>query len=161
MVMGLIRGPKLETVVRAATELGVARLSLVCAERTVVDWSQGGREDRLEGIAVSACQQSGNPYPPKIELFDSLSAALSHGIPAGSAIVLAAAAGGQPLSVLRVVAQRPMAICIGPEGDWTPEEVLMARSAGADLLTLSGYVLRAESAALVIASLMLARLGRL
>lgn len=161
LVMALIRGPRLEAVVRAATELGVARLSLVSAERAVVDWSNGGREERLASIAISACQQSGNPYPPKIERFDSLSSALSFGIDPQGTIVLAVPSGGQSLSALRVKPERPVAVCIGPEGDWTADEIQMARSAGADLLSLEGYVLRAESAAIVVATLMLARLGRL
>lgn len=161
LVMGLIRGPRLEAVVRTATELGVARLSLVSAERAVVDWSKGGREDRLAGIAIAACQQSGNPYPPKIERFDSLASALSFGIDPQGTVILGVASGGQSLAALRVRADRPVAILIGPEGDWSPDEVLRARGAGADCLTLSGHVLRAESAALVLAALMLARIGRL
>lgn len=160
LAVGLIKGPRLETVVRVATEMGVARLALLSCERAVVDWSQGGREERLTDIAVAACQQSGNPYPPAIERPGPV-AAFVHSEAARATLVLAVAAGGAPLADLTVPADCPLTLLVGPEGDFTPEEIDCARAAGARPLTLSGHVLRAESAALVLATLMLERLGRL
>lgn len=157
LAMGLIKGPRLEAVVRAATELSVNALALIATERAVVDWSHGGREDRLAGIAVSASQQSGNAYPPAITCYDSVAAFCDSW---KGALVIAVAEGGGRLDAVPR-ATGPLALLIGPEGDFTPEEQATARAHGAIPLTLTCPVLRAETAATVLATLMLERLGRL
>jgi 16S rRNA (uracil1498-N3)-methyltransferase len=152
LAMGLIRGPKLEAVARMATE--------VSTERAVVDWSRGGREERLADIVVSAAQQSGNLYPPTLERYDSVADALARGRTPGSMVVMAIADGGAPISAMAASPDIPVMLFIGPEGDFSDAEVRQAREAGASLVTLNGPVLRAESAALVLATLMLDRMGR-
>ena len=159
LAVGLIKQPRLELVVRLATELGVARLALLSAERAVVDWSERGRETRLADIAISACQQSGNPYPPAIERPVPV-AAFVDAERARSTLVIAVAEGGNALANL-TVPRADLALLIGPEGDFTPAERTAAEDAGAFPLTLSGHVLRAESAAVVLGTLFLDRLGRL
>ena len=159
LAVGLIKQPRLEAVVRMATELGVARLALLACERAVVDWSEGGRESRLAEIAVSACQQSGNPYPPVIEPPVPV-AAFVETERRRATLVIAVAAGGSALSDLSVP-REDLTLMTGPEGDFTPAERAAAEDAGAYPLTLSGHVLRAESASLVLAALFLDRLGRL
>lgn len=156
LAMGLIKGPRLETVVRAATELGVNALALIACERAVVDWSKGGREDRLESIAVAACQQSGNAYPPAIHRHASVAAFCAQW---SGALVLAVAEGGDRLAAVPR-ADGPLAVLVGPEGDFTPDEQAAARAAGAVAVTLTCPILRAETAAQVLATLMLERLGR-
>lgn len=160
LAMGLIRGPKLEAVVRTATELGIARIALISTDRAVVDWSKGGREERLADIVVSAAQQSGNLYPPSIERFDAVEDALTRGRQAGSMVVMAIAAGGAPISAMAASPDIPVMLFVGPEGDFSDKEIGEAREAGASLVTLNGPILRAESAALVLATLMLDRMGR-
>lgn len=43
-------------------------------------------------------------------------------------------------------------VLIGPEGDFTAEEVQQAQAAGYSLLSLGALVLRTETAAMVIAA---------
>ena len=158
LAMGLIKGPRLETVVRMATELGVNRLALVACARAVVDWSKGGREDRLAQIAVAASQQSGNAYPPVLERYASVAEFVAS---ARGTLVIAVAQGGGRLGHATVPADRELAVLVGPEGDFTAEEVGIATAAGGLAVTLTCPILRAESAALVLGTLMLEKLGRL
>lgn len=157
LAMGLIKGPRLEAVVRMATELGVNQLALLACEHAVVDWSKGGREDRLADIAVSASQQSGNPYPARIARFASVPAYLAS---APVTRVIAVAHGGASPAQLVIPGDQPLALLVGPEGDFSASEIEAAVSAGAQTLTLSCPVLRAETAALVLCALMLDRLNR-
>ena len=53
--------------------------------------------------------------------------------------------GERPASVLALV---------GPEGGWDDEEIAQARREGWTIITLGGRVLRAETAAIVVAALL-------
>ena len=53
-----------------------------------------------------------------------------------------------------------MAVCIGPEGGWTPEEVQQAVAHGAHPVTLGELILRTETAGLVAAAIVLYELTR-
>jgi RsmE family RNA methyltransferase len=50
---------------------------------------------------------------------------------------------------------------VGPEGGWSDEEIEEARDAGWKIITLGGRILRAETAAIVIAALIQNRFGDL
>jgi 16S rRNA (uracil1498-N3)-methyltransferase len=50
---------------------------------------------------------------------------------------------------------------IGSEGGWSDEELGQARSAGAQIVTLGGRILRAETAAITVAALLQHRFGDL
>ena len=50
---------------------------------------------------------------------------------------------------------------IGSEGGWSDEELEQARAAGAQIVTLGGRILRAETAAITAAALLQHRFGDL
>ena len=50
---------------------------------------------------------------------------------------------------------------VTPEGGWSDEELDQARAAGAQIITLGGRILRAETAAITVAALLQHRLGDL
>jgi 16S rRNA (uracil1498-N3)-methyltransferase len=52
-------------------------------------------------------------------------------------------------------------LIVGPEGGLTPEEVALARDAGASVVSLGKRILRAETAAVVGSALVLAQSGAL
>jgi len=52
-------------------------------------------------------------------------------------------------------------VCIGPEGGFTNEEIELANSSGFSTFGLGPRRLRTETAALVVASLILDRMGEL
>ena len=54
-----------------------------------------------------------------------------------------------------------LAIIVGPEGGFTPEETDRAIASGADVVTLGRRILRAETASIVSATLALEALGEL
>ena len=135
------KGDRLEWLVQKCTEVGVARLVLLDAERSVVRWDAeraAMQLDRLRRIAVEAAMQSRRVWLPE----------LTGPLPAGD--VLAGAAIGEPGG--RAIGPADACIAVGPEGGWTPAEVACAR----DRVTLGPHVLRVETAAVVAATLMVA-----
>src|SRR5262249_4480464 len=130
---------RLDWLVQKVTEVGVTRLVLLAAERSVVRWDdeRAPRQlDRLRRIAAEAAMQSRRVWLP----------ALCGPTPATDVLTTCAVAepGGRALSA----SDRAMAI--GPEGGWSPAELAMA----ADRVSLGEHVLRVETAAIVAATLM-------
>jgi len=121
-----------EWIVQKLTELGVDRIVLLHAERSVVRW-ETDRADRhlakLQRVAIEALQQSRGVWLPS-----------NVGpVPAGEVLpeLVAAEPGGRSeFAMVRGVA-------IGPEGGWTEHELDLA----ADRVTLGDRVLRVETAA--------------
>lgn len=136
------KGDRLEWLVQKCTEVGVSRIVLLHAERSVVRWD-GDRVTRhlarLGRVATEAAMQSRRVWLPEV----------SGPVAAGS--VLTAAAIAEPGG--RRVGVDDVRIAIGPEGGWTPTEVAGA----ADRVSLGPNVLRVETAAVVAATLMVCR----
>jgi 16S rRNA (uracil1498-N3)-methyltransferase len=162
LAVGLLKGNKLDGIIREITELGLARLIPLQCERAMAHWPEGThRLERLADLAVAACQQSGNLHPPIIEAPISVEALLARERAAGHGLVMAMAAGGIRPSALTLPSDQHQVLLIGPEGDFTPGEMAHFEKAAGRPITLFGNVLRSETACVVLSTLLLARMGRL
>jgi 16S rRNA (uracil1498-N3)-methyltransferase len=161
LVVCLPKAAQLETIVRMATELGVAALHLVTSERTVPKLApDGGKLDRLRRIAREACAQSGAARPPELTgplpLAQRIAAApigaskLAFWERASEALPAAGSGGFGETEVWAVV---------GPEGGLSAAEAQQLTAAGFALTSLGTHILRAETACVVIAALLLDRMG--
>lgn len=136
--LALTKGERPEWAVQKLTELGVDRIRLLAADRSVVRWHGGrraGHIERLRRVAREAAMQSRRTRLPDVggvvafaELVDV----------EGSGVAMAQR-GGDPPSL-----DHPT-VLVGPEGGWSPEEL----SCGLPAVGLGGTVLRAETAAVV------------
>jgi len=153
----------MDWLVEKATELGVASLQPLLAERSVLRL-KGERADKKrahwQGIAVAACEQCGRNRVPEVQPVQELSrwlAAPQSGDPADSPLrcVLSLAEGTRPLAQVlsEVAADRPVVFLSGAEGGLSPAEDAQARTAGFLPVTLGPRILRAETAALAALSL--------
>ena len=154
VAVALTKGTKLETVVAQLTELGVARIEPVRARRSVVRWDAAkaaAAQQRYSTVAREAamqCRRSRLPVvAPVAELADL----------AGRPGLVVASADGDPAEALDLPPGNMWTVVVGPEGGFEPGEVEALRPAGR--LSLSPYVLRAVTAPLVAASLLVARAG--
>jgi 16S rRNA (uracil1498-N3)-methyltransferase len=141
LATALPKGERAEWLVQKSTEIGIDRIVLVDAARSVVRWD-GDRAarniDRLRRIAGEAAMQSRRVWLPEIDGVRPVADVLEE--------MAAAEPGGR--------AMRPSdaAIAVGPEGGWSDDEL-----AGAgDRVSLGPHVLRVETAAVVAATLMVA-----
>jgi 16S rRNA (uracil1498-N3)-methyltransferase len=149
---------KLDLVVQKLTELGVDAIVPWFAERTIVRWDDRKRAahaDRLAAIAREAAKQSRRPRLPEVSLAPS-SLEVD-----GSCLVLHEAEHGVHLREALPATADAITLVIGPEGGLTDAEVERARTQGAGVVGLGEQILRAETASIVAAALVLARYGRL
>jgi 16S rRNA (uracil1498-N3)-methyltransferase len=159
LLAALAKGEKMDLVVQKATELGATRILSFEAERSVVRLDPGrvpARLARWRRIAEEAARQCGRADVPEVSVWPDLPAALAQ-VPEGFTR-LAFHPGGEPLSRERGGGLGVAAV-IGPEGGFTPDEVLACESAGVRTVSLGPRILRAETAALVAVALLQAQFG--
>ena len=152
VVQALLKGDGLETAVRAATEVGVAAFQLVITERTIARDLSPRKLERLRAVAREAAEQSERGIVPAVEPPVALAGAV------GPGSVVLWERGVPDMPRLGAI-EPPSAIVIGPEGGFTPGEVVAAERAGATLAGLGPRILRAESVAPVAAAIVLSRAG--
>ncbi|MFT5682915.1 MAG: 16S rRNA (uracil1498-N3)-methyltransferase [Myxococcota bacterium] len=143
LLMGLLKRPAFDGVIRMATELGVSAIWPVQLSRSV---PQGGRLDRWQRIAAAAAGQSGRTDIPDIQPARSLSACLA-ALPAGTV--------GRVYVPGAVRLERnigPAAALLGAEGGLTPAEIALTAEAGFMPAGLGSLTLRADTAAVAALS---------
>lgn len=157
VAQALPKGDRIETVLRMGTEIGVVRFALFMANRSVVRWDAGKRQDRirrLEAIVREAAEQSFRTRLPEIVWYDSLKYLLDQH---PDAIVLSESEAPLP-SLAQVWRQRRSSgfreatLVVGPEGGWSPAEFATIGDRG---VTMGPRVLRTDTAGPAAAALIL------
>lgn len=150
LVPALFKFDRFEWLIEKATELGVARIQpfeAVRTERGLAEAAQK-RSARWERIAVEVSQQARRNRLPVIEAVGTLADALA--VDADVKLLLDEDTAAEPI-LRRVPEQRlasdTVAVLLGPEGGWVPEERAKAVAAGWASVSLGNTVLRAETAA--------------
>lgn len=167
LVQGVPKGDKMELIVRAVTELGIARVVPAITERTVVRldaprWRERAR--RWQRVAKEAAKQCGRAVIPAVEPPLALDQALDLVEPAALKLVLWE---GEAPALERVLdgaggAPPPGAVVlIGPEGGLALSEVDAARARGWKPASLGPRILRTETAGPAIIAILQHRFGDL
>jgi 16S rRNA (uracil1498-N3)-methyltransferase len=149
LLQAVSRGPRMDTVIQKATELGVRVVQPVLAERSVVrlDAERGqGRLDHWQRIVISACEQCGRSVLPDVLAPRSLHEGLTALEPGTVGLTLDPQGDGG-LDELVGTAKR-VALAIGPEGGFTENEIRELTRAGFRGLSLGPRTLRTETAPL-------------
>jgi 16S rRNA (uracil1498-N3)-methyltransferase len=148
LLQGVCRGPRMDTVVQKATELGVARIEPVLASRSVVRVAGEQAERKREHwqrVAVAAAEQSGRSRVPVVVEPRPLEAALP-ALPATATRYLLDPLGASLAALPGPVS--PLALLVGPEGGLSEEERSLAASVGFGAVRLGPRILRTETAPL-------------
>lgn len=135
-------------VLEKATEWGVASISPVRSfhsERKVV------KEERDARVIRAAVKQSKKGLLPRLNPMQSFKDFLNASWEQSQCFI-AHLEEGPRSPITKVNWQRETWVLIGPEGDFSPEEVQQAREAGWKGLELGPEVLRTETAALTVAA---------
>jgi 16S rRNA (uracil1498-N3)-methyltransferase len=153
----LPKGPAMDAIVRKATELGVARIVPLESERTQVHFDDDRSERKVEkwqSAATEAAKQSGNPFLPEIQPVQKAAAFMEAARGYDLKLIASLQPGAKSLKSVLAAFQTAQSRMpkkalwlIGPEGDFTPAEMSVARSAGFEPISLGPLVLRCETAA--------------
>jgi len=167
LAQAIPKGKNMDLIVQKAVEIGAAEIFPLLSSRTVVHLdaeSATQKQAKWQTVALEAAKQCGQNWLPRVHApqspndFFAASSAISHDLRLIGSLQPGAQhlkkilgeyaeshAGARPASVLML---------IGPEGDFTPAEIALARSHGCTPLTLGPIILRVETAAIYCLSIL-------
>jgi len=161
------KGRNMDLIVQKAVEIGASSIVPLISERTIVDLDPkeaAQKQAKWQQVAIEAAKQSGQNWLPQIhvprklkDFFAQASGDMAFDIRLIGSLqsdarhlkkILANYQnmhGDRPASVLML---------IGPEGDFTPAELALAKSQGCLPITLGPIILRVETAAIYCLSVL-------
>jgi 16S rRNA (uracil1498-N3)-methyltransferase len=152
LLVGMPANERMDWLVEKATELGVASIQPIVAERSVLKL-KGERAEKKrahwQGIAVAACEQCGRNQVPAVHDAMGLDEWLALGQTQAQRLVLSLQPGARPLSQA-APGHGPVMLLSGPEGGLSPSEEQAALAAGFAAVNLGPRVLRSETAPLAV-----------
>jgi 16S rRNA (uracil1498-N3)-methyltransferase len=165
LAQAVLKGEKIDAVIRDAVMLGVAAVQPLLTGRTDVPASafdHGGRTGRWRRIAIASVKQCGRAVVPEIHAPLSFRACLdAHPCETRIVLVEPSAAGRAPDTARVPRTPASALVLVGPEGGWEPDEVTQAVRAGCVPMTLGPRTLRADAAPIVALSLLMQYWGEL
>jgi 16S rRNA (uracil1498-N3)-methyltransferase len=147
LVQAVIKGDKMDDVVRDATMMGVKAIEPLVTEHTAAHMKAGHAPERWRRIAIASAKQCRRAVVP----------AIGPGLPfaewlprdtAETRIVLvepSASIEGHPVSTLGGTRPASASVMVGPEGGWSVLEIEAAVRAGCIPITLGRRTLRADA----------------
>ncbi len=155
LALGMPANDRMDWLIEKATELGVASIQPLMAERSVLRLSGERAKKKFahwRAIAIAACEQCGRNRVPVIHEATSLSQWLKSTAEQASIsqrLLLSLQGGTQPLAqAVNITDSTPLLFLSGPEGGLSPTEEAAAIASGFKPVTLGLRVLRAETAPL-------------
>lgn len=158
------KGKNMDLIVQKAVEIGAAEIVPILSDRTVVrldEESAASKQAKWQTVSIEAAKQCGQNWLPRVQTPQTLAQFFQErrrfdleliGSLQSDAVHLkkilaeySAEHGDRPASVLMLV---------GPEGDFTPAELSLARSHGCRPITLGPIVLRVETASIYCLSVL-------
>ena len=159
LAQALIKSNSMDYLIQKLTELGINSIQLFYSERTVIKLKPGhlrNKMDRWMEIMKSACRQCGrvtlptlNPPLPFEEIIKDA--------PDKDTLKILLWENEEEVDlkgVLRSMSPLPHTLAmVGPEGGFTPNEINRAREADFHIISLGNRVLRTETAAVSLISI--------
>ena len=149
---------KFEFIIEKAVELGVDVIVPLRTKRTEVVFTadkQQAKQERFEKVILNAAKQCGRADIPRISPMISMLEAVKGLDP--KALSLIPSLNGQNPHIQEVLNthKKPASITffIGPEGDFTPDEVHLAKEHGCIAVSLGPTVLKVDTAAIAVLAL--------
>ena len=159
MAVALTKGDKFEFVIQKCVELGAKRLMPLLTDRCDVKLHDKteSKMERWRKIVIESSKQCGRGILMDIEEPRSFTSLLKDEDPKN--LVLFSERGGGKVADLDF--DNAVVALVGPEGGWSHEELESAKDAEVRIVTLGGRILRAETAAVSVATILQHRSGDL
>ncbi len=158
LLVGVPKGKIIESIIQKAVELGVRRIVPILSERVVTqldDDAAESKRDKWQQVAIEAIKQCGAAWLPQVEAPLTIEQFLVRQENFELSIVGALQKQRRhPREVLREFelkhgrSPQSVGVWIGPEGDFTLEELQAIQNSGAQPVSLGKLVLRVETAAI-------------
>ncbi len=160
------KGKNMDLIVQKAVEIGAAEIAPIISDRTIVQVDSetaAQKQSKWQQIAVEAAKQCGQNWVPHVHAPRKLSELFS--VTSNELIDLQLIGSLQPGAqhLKEILANysnehqhgpRSVLMLVGPEGDFTPAELALARRHGCQPITLGPIILRVETAAIYCLSIL-------
>lgn len=146
---------KMDFIIEKAVELGANRIVPIITERTVpvLKDNVDKKKNRWQRLARAASKQCGRSNLPTISDVLGFNDALAEAKRSELVLFAALDKNAKPLSaILKKSSPKTVAVFIGPEGDFSDEEISVARGKGFSICSLGSLVLRVETASIYVLS---------
>ncbi|HZJ16387.1 MAG TPA: 16S rRNA (uracil(1498)-N(3))-methyltransferase [Chthoniobacteraceae bacterium] len=161
LAQAIPKGKNMELIVEKATELGAAMIAPLISERTVVrcdDEEAAAKKQKWQRVALEAAKQCGQNWLPEVQTPATLKIFFGANPKFDLMLIASLQPDARPLkSILAEFGAAPpqnVLILVGPEGDFTPAEMNLAKAAGCRPISLGPIILRTETAAIYCLSVL-------
>jgi 16S rRNA (uracil1498-N3)-methyltransferase len=160
------KGRNMELIVQKAVEIGAAEIAPIISDRTIVQVdseSAALKQTKWQQIAIEAAKQCGQNWLPRVHTPRKLAELFSLASEESFDLRLIGSLQPDAQHLKKVLANylsehqhrpRTVLMLIGPEGDFTPAELSLARRYGCQPMTLGPIILRVETAAIYCLSIL-------
>jgi 16S rRNA (uracil1498-N3)-methyltransferase len=159
------KGKNMELIVQKAVEIGAAEIAPIVSDRTIVQIDSkiaAQKQRKWQQIAIEAAKQCGQNWLPHVhsptKLLEFFSASEQ---PFDLRLIGSLQPDARNLKSTLEMYQRQhgdrprsVLMLVGPEGDFTPAELGLARRHGCEPITLGPIILRVETAAIYCLSVL-------
>jgi 16S rRNA (uracil1498-N3)-methyltransferase len=151
LAQAILKGDKMDDVVRDATMMGAAAIEPLVTEHTLAHMKPGGAPERWRRIAVASAKQCGRAVLPAIGPGRLLAEWLAADIAERRLILVEPNAPVSGGALESAAAEPPVSasLLVGPEGGWSGTEIEAAVAAGYVPITLGRRTLRADAVAII------------
>lgn len=161
LAQAIAKGEKMEWVIQKAVELGVASITPLLSDRSVVRLDQerlNKKQQQWQAIAIAACEQCGRNRVPVVHPALTLHHYLETDTSNYKLILSPQATHSWPTIG---DASAEITLLIGPEGGFTEQEVESALQQQAHAIRLGPRILRTETAAITALGILQMQYGDL
>jgi 16S rRNA (uracil1498-N3)-methyltransferase len=164
LLVGVPKGKIIESIIQKAVELGARRIVPILSERVVTqldDEDAENKRDKWQNVAIEAIKQCGAAWLPKVETPETIEQFLARKEKFDLSLVGSLQKERrQPREVFREFETKhgrlpqSVGVWVGPEGDFTLDELKMIQDSGSQPISLGRLVLRVETAAIYCLSIL-------
>jgi len=181
LIQAIPKKDKMDYIVEKSTELGVSKIIPLFTERTIPNWDEPKKAasvERWRRIAMEASKQCGRADIPGIDRIKSFSDITADMVRYDLALIAALDTSTGSVSTLSISGDLnqesrrvddgaiglkdalegfgggAVVIAIGPEGDFTPDEIKEAKDGGFKLINLGSRVLKSDTAGLFVLAIL-------
>ena len=171
LLVGVPKGKIIESIIQKAVELGARRIVPILSERVVTqldDEDAENKREKWQNVAIEAIKQCGAAWLPKVEAPATIAEVGSESVRRSAPSAFSLQPSTFELSLVGSLQKerrhprevfrefelkhgrlpQSVGVWIGPEGDFTLEELQAIETAGARPITLGNLTLRVETAAI-------------
>ncbi len=167
LAVAIPKGKTMDLIIQKAVELGVSRIQPLVTKNTVVKVSAEEAQEKSlkwQRVALEACKQCGQNFLPQVKVVSPIGHYLvqGEGVAERTRVIASLAPGAVPVrQQLEALSDdcEKLSFLVGPEGDFTAQEVTAALAAGFQPVSLGSIVLRVETACLSLAAAARYRFG--